>query len=79
MVKCYFKIAVTDLTQEILTVSGTCNPFSVATTIDTLYVMLSFNVESIPMALYKLRYTVLDATAARVEMDNGTWKTGDTA
>lgn len=73
MAQVYFKVLISDLTQNILDRSTTNDPYKTNRTTDGNYIMISFEEDSIPVELFQKQYTPLTNSEARAELDTSDW------
>jgi hypothetical protein len=73
MQKQYFKIKISDLTDEVLDKSTSDNPYSAKRTLDGKYILLSYVQKSVPAYLLKLGYIPMNSDDARTELSSSEW------
>jgi len=69
MKKVYFKVLISDLTEDILSKSLVKNPYKTNRSTDGKYLMLSFKENVIPLQLLKLGYSILSLDEAKIELN----------
>lgn len=73
MSKVYFKVLISDLTQEILDKSTVKNPYKTQRTNDGEHLLLSFEDNKVPLELLKRGYNPIDSSQIKTELSKPEW------
>lgn len=73
MSKIYFKILISDLTEELLQKSLVKNPYKCRRTTDGKYILLTFLEDEAPLSAFKAGYTPISSSEIKLELQNSEW------